>query len=435
MPTIHISTLDILGAAIACDAHFKPLSTPRISGSDLIVTASKTVSLPLGSGSIDLEPGNYEVIFLGIKGNADKLTIGVPDSAATYSLTQLIDAGVTPPNPPGPFVQFTDAATAEQVAEGVANDVFITPEALAAAGVSGVDQVARDAAANAQADATQAIQGAATASEVAQTAQGAADDALSAAESAQQSADGKLAPDGNGSLLTGITASQVSGIPTPKLVTVADATARYALPDVNIGDIVEQADTQHRWLVCDLLGLDSDFGYQDLGQKPQYIFARGVETLNESYMAVGGNFTLQPNGDVTIDTPETVTEILFQGTTATSIDARGLPILEQLDCQGNQLTELLVAGLGELLLLNCSGNQLTELDITGNPLLGFLGAAANQLASVDDIIITLNANGLEGGRLELDSGTNAAPTEASASALANLVDILGWTIITNSSAE
>lgn len=51
---------------------------------------------------------------------------------------------------------------------------------------------------------------------------------------------------------------------------VANAAARWALtaPTVRVGDIVEQADTGHRWLACDLAALAGDAGWQDLGEAP-----------------------------------------------------------------------------------------------------------------------------------------------------------------------
>jgi len=120
MSTVTISIKDIFGAGQVCDVVFEPQNTPFIQGTSLIPTATKKVTTnDTGAASTTLEPGTYLVSFSGIAQNTDQFVIGVPNDNSTYTLTSLINAGTTVPNPPAAFLQVAnnlsdveDAATA-----------------------------------------------------------------------------------------------------------------------------------------------------------------------------------------------------------------------------------------------------------------------------------------------------------------------------------
>ena len=103
MSTVQISLRDIFGVAVSCDVIFKPSETPIIDGVALTVSGPRSVRVnSSGIGSTTLQPGRYSVRFLGIPGNTDGLSIIVPDTDLTYSLTELVGTGVgvvtAPPN-------------------------------------------------------------------------------------------------------------------------------------------------------------------------------------------------------------------------------------------------------------------------------------------------------------------------------------------------
>jgi len=101
MSTIQINLLDIFGHGAACEVVFRPMDTPFIEGTQLVVSRNRSVRTDSeGIASIVLEPGNYEVTFAGLGSNTDKPTIGVPDDDQTYPFTALISSGTTVPNPP-----------------------------------------------------------------------------------------------------------------------------------------------------------------------------------------------------------------------------------------------------------------------------------------------------------------------------------------------
>lgn len=125
-------------------------------------------------------------------------------------------------------------------------------------------------------------------------------------------------------------------------------------------------------------------------------------------------------------------------------DLGGCPI-SNINVAGN--TTLIEFGLyndsviSEIDFTNCSNAEyiyvdnnanLTTVIIAGCPKLRYLIAPTCSLyqSSVDDILITLDNNGLTNGEVILSGGTNSAPSPASATAIANLI-AKGWTVATN----
>lgn len=91
-----------------------------------------------------------------------------------------------------------------------------------------------------------------------------------------------------------------------------------------------------------------------------------------------------------------------------------------------------VTGCTALTALSVFSTTLTTVTISTLPAagsVGFQGCALN-VASVNAILVALDANGLSGGQVYLDLGTNAAPTGAGLTAKANLIS-KGWTVATN----
>jgi len=129
------------------------------------------------------------------------------------------------------------------------------------------------------------------------------------------------------------------------------------------------------------------------------------------------------------------------GTPITSIDFTGCDSLDFIglqDCINLNETGLVVPFPNSVSHLIIANSDFTTLDISNNTTLIYLNCYINALTetAVDNIIIHLNANGNSYGVLTLSGGTNAAPSAASAAALANLQASvlsggLGWTVITN----
>ena len=132
-----------------------------------------------------------------------------------------------------------------------------------------------------------------------------------------------------------------------------------------------------------------------------------------------------------------LTTLSCQSNALTSLDVSGCTSLYDLSCQNNQLTSLDVTGCTALNTLSCGYSGLTSLDVSGCTSLYNLYCNYNALTSfaIDNIIIDLNTNGITTGYLNLSGGTSAAPSAASAAALANLTAPqpggLGWVVITN----
>jgi hypothetical protein len=95
MATVNISLQDILGLAVSCCVKIAPITTPFINGTKLTVSRSLVIwTDTTGFASIVLQPGQYTVQFVGIFGNTDLITIGVPDDSGTYDMVSIIGGGI-----------------------------------------------------------------------------------------------------------------------------------------------------------------------------------------------------------------------------------------------------------------------------------------------------------------------------------------------------
>ena len=76
-------------------------------------------------------------------------------------------------------------------------------------------------------------------------------------------------------------------------------------------------------------------------------------------------------------------------------------------------------------------NQIiTPPDLTGFTELTRLWFAENQLSDVDSLLVVLAAESIAGGRIHIDGGTNARPTQKGMDAIA-LLTARWWDISTN----
>lgn len=96
------------------------------------------------------------------------------------------------------------------------------------------------------------------------------------------------------------------------------------------------------------------------------------------------------------------------------------------------VSSLNVTGCTALATILLPAPNLTTVTLTTLPAattVGFQGCALN-VVSVNAILVALDANGLSGGQVYLDLGTNAAPTGVGITAKNNLI-AKGWTVATN----
>jgi hypothetical protein len=95
-----------------------------------------------------------------------------------------------------------------------------------------------------------------------------------------------------------------------------------------------------------------------------------------------------------------------------NVDLSMLPALEEFDLSGNTgLTSVTISDQQPLIYVNLYDTDITEV-------------------SVNDILETLDNNGIENGSVNLGSGTSAAPTGAGATAATNL-QAKGWGVTVN----
>ena len=78
-----------------------------------------------------------------------------------------------------------------------------------------------------------------------------------------------------------------------------------------------------------------------------------------------------------------LTSLLCNNNSLTSLDVSGLTALTNLFCDGNSLTSLNVSGLTALTNLTCFSNSLTSLDVSGLTALTYLDCQVNSLTSLD----------------------------------------------------
>lgn len=96
MSFITISTKSIFRVEFPqCVAVFTPTDTPFADGEDLYLSGPREFHLDgNGRGTVELETGNYTLVFKGIPGNADSFTLGVPNDSDTYRLIDRLSNGV-----------------------------------------------------------------------------------------------------------------------------------------------------------------------------------------------------------------------------------------------------------------------------------------------------------------------------------------------------
>ena len=95
------------------------------------------------------------------------------------------------------------------------------------------------------------------------------------------------------------------------------------------------------------------------------------------------------------------------------VDLSGLPALETLDFGGNTaLTSIIIADTQPIVYFYASGCALTE-------------------TAIDDILVVLSNNGITGGNVELDGGTNAIPSPTGDAAILAL-QADSWSVNVNS---
>jgi hypothetical protein len=170
-------------------------------------------------------------------------------------------------------------------------------------------------------------------------------------------------------------------------------------------------------------------------------------------------------GDITVANSTTLTGVTIGGSTATygNVSITGCTALQFVNLYSNSLSpaipsflslnfsnctavteistfagyeistpSLNVSGCSALATLSVPSATLTTVTMTTLPAattVGLQGCALN-VASVNAILVALDANGLSGGAVYLDLGTNAAPTGAGITAKNNLI-AKGWTVATN----
>src|SRR6266542_4218086 len=82
------------GNAYVTNALFAPLSTPLVSGTNIIAsTPTNVVAAANGSFSVTLKQGNYLVTLGNLR--HDSFTISVPNDANTYNVNSLITSALT----------------------------------------------------------------------------------------------------------------------------------------------------------------------------------------------------------------------------------------------------------------------------------------------------------------------------------------------------
>jgi hypothetical protein len=94
-----------------------------------------------------------------------------------------------------------------------------------------------------------------------------------------------------------------------------------------------------------------------------------------------------------------------------SLDFTGITSISQIYNENTGLQYINITGCVNLDLVELENNDLTQ-------------------ASVDHVLITLDDNGLSGGDIYLDGGTNATPSPLGVAAQASLI-LKGWTITVN----
>lgn len=95
----------------------------------------------------------------------------------------------------------------------------------------------------------------------------------------------------------------------------------------------------------------------------------------------------------------------YTNLSGTALDGKSLPNLSEFECINTPISNIDISGLPLLYLLN------------------LLGCAITNSTNIDNIFINILANNRTGGAIDVSSGTNAAPTAASAAARATLASL------------
>lgn len=259
---------------------------------------------------------------------------------------------------------------------------------------------------------------------------------------------------------TAITFTQFGGGGGATYTLLANAVLRRALIGVNVGDIVEQEDSYHRWLACDLAVLTMDAGWQDLGITipGPLLYSGGTVTPDVSGWTITGGRALVKDGNIYVSAAATAVATDTNALDGT-FDATAFPALTSLTVNSSGITVApVIAGLSALTTLNLSGTAITSLGSIELPIatlncsncaslsslsigylfatllsLNFSGCALpDNVNGVPGVLSGLVAGGLTDGYVNLSGGTSAAVVAESAAA-ADVATLLsrGWTVITN----
>jgi Leucine-rich repeat (LRR) protein len=154
--------------------------------------------------------------------------------------------------------------------------------------------------------------------------------------------------------------------------------------------------------------------------------AANVDTVN-----------LNSNGITSISNLSELTNLTYlqvYGNNLTSLDISGQTSLILLDSQSNSIISLNVTGCTALQTLYCNSNSIVALNLTGCTSLLDVDCNTNVLpvSVVNSILVHLDSGGLNGGNVDLEYQTPAAPPSGIAAILArsHLVS-RGWTVTTD----
>jgi hypothetical protein len=202
------------------------------------------------------------------------------------------------------------------------------------------------------------------------------------------------------------------------------------------------------------------FNWGDGDETDVTIIPSVLNTINSKSYSTAGSYAVE----VSVPDPQRLTGLYIydrvSSANLTSISGPTGPILgnnlEFLDLQTNSLTYVDLSNLTSLKSLNLKDNQLVSLDISQSSstlqtielsenttlmdiflsplevcqMFNAQSCALNP-STVDGIIEAIAAGSSTGGNINLSGGGNAPPTPSSATALDTLVNLRGWTVITN----
>lgn len=139
-------------------------------------------------------------------------------------------------------------------------------------------------------------------------------------------------------------------------------------------------------------------------------------------------------GDISISSCDLLSHIALRGCPLLEPVVENLPALERLYIGSSQCTSISIAGCGALEVVHAAAcEDLTALSLSGSHSIYDLDASGCALseASVDAILASLDANGVEEGNIDLSGGTNAVPSAAGLASKASL-EGKDWLVVVNS---